>query len=57
MSVYNAYSIWPSKPTSGVVLKTDKWCIENMAGDEKKTRKWACKMWDKHRGPPLPHSC
>ena len=27
---------------------------ENMAGNEKKTRKWVCKMWDKHMGNPPP---
>jgi len=27
---------------------------ENMAGNEKKTRKWVYKMWDKHMGNPPP---
>lgn len=27
---------------------------ENMAGNEKKTRKCVCKMWDKHMGNPPP---
>ena len=27
---------------------------ENMAGNEKKTRKWVCKTWGKHMGNPPP---